>query len=111
MCVFLRPVPASEITQVKDGTIHLQVIYSNKAKQSKVKTVAWTWLKSPKNSFLLRAETIVITEYTDRGKPGDAIILEEGMTREEAAEILDAEETERFGETKQFIRQQVLNIT
>jgi hypothetical protein len=94
---------ASEITKVEDNVIHLQVVYSNTVKQSKAEIVACTWLKSPKNAFLRKADTIVVTEYTDRGKPGDVVIFKEGMTREEAEEALNTQETERFGDTKWFI--------
>jgi len=94
---------ASEITKVEDNVIHLQVVYSNPVKQSKAEIVACTWLRSPKNAFLRQADSIVVTEYTDRGKPGDVVIFEESMIWEEAEEALNVQETERFGETKWFI--------
>jgi hypothetical protein len=94
---------ASEVTKVENNAIYLRVVYSNKVKRSKAEIVARTWLRSPNNLFLLQADTIVVTEYTDRGKPGDVVFFEEGMTRTEATELLNTEETERFGETKWFI--------
>lgn len=101
---------ASKITRVEDGTIYLQVVYSNKVEKSKARTVARTWLKSPKNSILLQADTIEVTEYTDRGKPGDVIVFGEGQTREEAAQKLDVKETGRFGETKWLIGRHTFDI-
>lgn len=101
---------ASEVTKVEDNVIHLEVTYSNKVKQSKAETVARTWLKSPSNAFLLQADTIVVTEYTDRGKPGDIVVFEEGMTQEEASEKLDTKEINRFGETKWFVNRHTFVI-
>lgn len=101
---------ASEITSVENNVIHLQVLYSNPLKHSKAETVARTWLKSPNNAFLLQANTIVVTEYTDRGKPGEVMIFEEGMTRREAEEELELQETSRFGETKWYVNQHHFNI-
>ena len=101
---------ASEVTKVEEGVIHLQVLYSNKVKHSKAETVASTWLKSPNNAFLLQAETIVVHEYTDIGKPGDVVIFEEGMSRSEAEEKLDVEATKDFGETKWFIGRHVFVV-
>lgn len=103
---------ASEITKVEEDVIHLQGVYSNSVKESKAEILARTWLKSPKNSFLLEADTIVVTEYTDRGKPGSFVILddEEGITHEEAFEKLNAEEHEQFGETKRLIARHVFVV-
>ena len=101
---------ASEVTRVENGTIYLQAVYSNKVKRSKAEIVARTWLKSPNNSFLLQADTIVVTEYTDRGKPGEVVIFKEGMSRTEAAEQLEVEETDRFGKTKWFIDRHIFDI-
>jgi hypothetical protein len=94
---------ASEVTKVEHNTIYLQAVYSNKVKRSKAEIVAYTWLKSPKNAFLLQADTIVGTEYTDRGKPGEVVIFEEGMSREGVEKALNVQETQLFGETKWFI--------
>jgi len=101
---------ASEITKIEDDVIHLQVIYSNTVKQSKAEIVARTWLRSPKNAFLRKVDTIVVTEYTDIGKPGDVVIFKEGMTQEEIEEALNVQETERFGETKWFINRHTFVI-
>jgi len=101
---------ASEVTKVEHDTIYLQAVYSNKVRRSKAEIVARTWLRSPNNAFLLQANTIVVTEYTDRGKPGDVVIFEEGMTKTDAAERLDIEETDRFGETKWFIDRHIFDI-
>ncbi|GEM_PF-1255925 len=101
---------ASEVTKVEDNVIHLQAVYSNPVKQSKAEIVARTWLRSPKNAFLRQAETIIVTEYTDRGKPGEVVIFEEGMNRDKAAEQLDVKETDRFGKTKWFIGHHVFDI-
>lgn len=101
---------ASEVTRMEDNVIHLEVTYSNKVKQSKAETVARTWLKSPNNAFLHQADNIVVTEYTDRGKPGDIVVFEEGMTREEASKKLGTEEITRFGETKWFVNRHTFVI-
>jgi hypothetical protein len=101
---------ASEVTKVASNVIHLEVVYSNKVKRSKAETVARTWLRSPNNSFLLQADTIIVTEYTDRGKPGDVVIFEEGMSKEEAATTLDIKESKQFGDTKWFINRHTFVI-
>ena len=101
---------ASEVTKVENNVIHLEVVYSNKVKHSKAETVACTWLKSPNNAFLLQADTLIVKEYTDRGKPGDVVVFEEGMNQKEAEEMLNVQETERFGETKWFIGKHIFDI-
>ena len=101
---------ASEVTKVDDNVIHLEVVYSNKVKRSKAEIVARTWLRSPNNSFLLQANTIVVTEYTDRGKPGEVVIFEEGMNQEELEETLNVQQTNEFGQTKWFINRHTFVI-
>ena len=101
---------ASEVNKVENNVIHLEVVYSNKVKHSKAEIVARTWLKPPNNAFLLQADTIVVDEYTDKGKPGDVVVFEEGITKTEAAKKLNVEETKQFGKTKWFVNRHIFVI-
>ena len=104
---------ASEITGVANNVIYLQVVYSKKIELSKAETVARTWLKSPKNAFLRQAETIIVTEYADRGLSGDAMAYDDQeINRPQAVQRLDMkqEEPEMSGKMKLFLERHSYDI-
>lgn len=70
----------------------------------------WDDSKQTSPAFLLQADTIIVTEFTDRGKPGDVVVFEEGMSRDEAAEKLNIRESDRFGDTKWFIYRHTFSV-
>lgn len=94
LCMFMGL--ASEISKVEGNLYTYRRFYSNPVKQSKAEIVARSWLRSPQNGFLRSI-------FTDRDKSDEGVILEKGITQTEAKEMLNAQESERFGQTKWVI--------